>query len=393
MWPCFRRTDVAKTRRLCSAEQAFGNRHRYIVSRPALAKPARQGHCQGAGGIAGVDGERAMLRRPLGNGGPKVSALGIGAMSFAGFYGAASEETCHAVLDMALDYGVDHIDTANVYGMGKSEEIIGRYLARYSDRGQIPFRIATKASISRDPDTGKPSFDNSAKHLETELDRSLKRLGLEKVDLFYVHRRDPRHEIEEVTEVLAGLVAKGKIGAFGYSEIAPSSLRRAAAVHPVAAVQSEYSLQTRLPELGMVQACEALGTALVAFSPVGRGLLSDTPPTPERVDAAWFLKSNPRFTGGNLDRNIAASQPLRALAAEAGYPTATLAIAWVLSQSMSVHAIPGTRSTVHLQDLMRGASMMLDDDLKAEIERRVPPGWAHGARYAPEQSVGPEVYC
>ena len=334
-----------------------------------------------------------MLRRPLGQGGPQVSALGIGAMSFAGFYGAVSEADSHAVLDAALDSGVDHIDTANVYGMGKSEEIIGRYLKRYTTRGQIPFRIATKASISRDPDTGERCFDNSAAHLEAELDKSLKRLGLEQVDLFYVHRRDPRLEIEEVTETLAGLIAKGKIAAFGYSEIAPTSLRRAAAVHPVAAVQSEYSLQTRQPEMGVIDTCEALGTAMVAFSPVGRGLLSDRPPTRERVSKAPFLKVNPRFTGENLARNVAASQPLRDLAAEAGYPTATLAIAWVLAQNPMIHAIPGTRSTGHLQDLVRGASMMLGDDLRAEIARRLPVGWAHGARYSDDQRIGPEDYC
>ncbi|WP_323772098.1 aldo/keto reductase [Antarctobacter sp.] len=334
-----------------------------------------------------------MLRRALGKGGPEVSALGIGAMSFAGFYGAVSVEGSHAVLDAALDAGVDHIDTANVYGMGKSEEIIGGFLKRYAGKGGLPFRIATKASITRDPDTGARCFDNSAAHLESELDRSLKRLGLERVDLFYVHRRDPRFEIEEVTQTLARLVQKGKIGAFGFSEIAPSSLRRAAAVHPVAAVQSEYSLQTRQPEMGLIQACEELGTALVAFSPVGRGLLSDTPPTPERVEAAAFLKVNPRFTGYNLERNIEASQPLRDLAAEAGYPTATLAIAWVLSQGRTMHAIPGTRSPGHLHELVRGACMMLGDDLKGVIEARLPVGWAHGARYSPDQSIGPEDYC
>lgn len=334
-----------------------------------------------------------MLRRALGQGGPEVAALGIGAMSFAGFYGAVSEAGSHVVLDAALDAGVTHIDTANVYGMGTSEEVIGAYLKRYTGKGGNPFTIATKAAISRDPDSGDRCFDNSAAHLEGELDRSLKRLGLERVDLFYVHRRDPRFEIEEVTQTLARLIQKGKIGAFGYSEIAPTSLRRAAAVHPVAAVQSEYSLQTRLPELGLIRACEDLGTALVAFSPVGRGMLSDTPPTPERIAQAPFLKVNPRFTGGNLERNIEASQPLRELAAEAGYPTATLAIAWVLSQGRTLHAIPGTRSPGHLHELVRGACMMLGDDLKGEIEARMPVGWAHGARYAPDQSIGPEDYC
>ena len=332
-------------------------------------------------------------RRELGRGGPEVSAIGLGAMSFSGIYGNASETECHDVLDACLELGVDHIDTANVYGNGRSEEIIGKYMSRYRNAGDVPFRIATKASIWRNSETGERGFNNSAGHLEDELDKSLKRLRLERVDLFYVHRRDPSLEIEEVTETLGRMVAKGKIRSFGYSEIAPTSLARAAAVHPVAAVQSEYSLQSRQPELGVVQACAALGTSLVAFSPVGRGLLTDTPPTTDRVNASVFLSTTPRFTGGNLDRNIAASQPLRELAAQAGVPTASLAIAWVLAQGPQLHAIPGTRSVDHLRELARGADMTLEDDLKEEIDRQLPPGWTHGARYSMDQSIGPEHYC
>ena len=235
--------------------------------------------------------------------------------------------------------------------------------------------------------------NNDPAHLEAELDQSLVRLGVERVDLFYVHRREPAREIEEVTEGLARLVAKGKIGGFGLSEVAPTTLARAAAVHPVGAVQSEYSLQTRLPELGLMQACERLGAALVAFSPVGRGLLSDTPPTPERCAASVFLRENPRFTADTLPRNIAASEPLRDLAREAGTSTAALAIAWVLSRSPGVLAIPGTRSRAHLAELVAGAEMTLTPDLAAEIDRRMPPGWTHGARYSESQARTPESYA
>ena len=332
-------------------------------------------------------------RRELGRGGPEVSAVGLGAMSFAGIYGGASETDCHAVLDACVELGVDHIDTANVYGNGRSEEIIGKYLDRYRNRGGIPFRIATKASIRRNPETGERGFDNSAGHLEDELDKSLKRLKIDRVDLFYIHRRDPRLEIEEVTGTLARMIEKGKIAAFGYSEIAPTSLARAAAIHQVAAVQSEYSLQTRQPELGVVQACEAHGSALVAFSPVGRGLLTDAPPTTERVNASGFLSRTPRFTGDNFGRNIEASQRLRELAAQAGVPTASLAIAWVIAQGAHLHAIPGTRSVPHLRELVLGAEMTLEGDLKAEIAKRLPPGWTHGGRYSMDQSIGPEHYC
>ena len=334
-----------------------------------------------------------MERRRVGRGGPEVFPLGIGAMSFASVYGEVTEEQCHAILDTALETGIDHIDTANVYGMGLSEEVIGRFLRRYRGKGGQPFHIATKAGICSDANAGERWFDNSLEHMEAQLDQSLIRLGLEQVDLFYVHRRDMRFEIEEVTESLASLVRKGKIAGFGFSEIAPSSLRRAAAVHHVAAVQSEYSLQTRLPELGMVQACEQLGTLFVAFSPVGRGLLTDDPPTPDRVSRSSFFKMNPRFAGENLSRNLVASQPLRDIGRKIGQPAAAVAIAWLLSRGPAVLPIPGTRSTSHLRELLAGCELVLSDELLEEIETRLPPGWTHGARYSSAQSIGPEQYC
>ena len=331
-----------------------------------------------------------MKTRKLGPDGPEISVLGIGAMSFAGIYGNATEEQSHAILDAAIDAGVTHIDTSNVYGMGRSEEIIGSFLAKRG--GKLPFALATKAGISRNPETGR-NFDNSPAHIEAELDKSLKRLGVERVELFYLHRLDPEMPIEEVTGTYARLVEKGKIGHIGLSEIAPTTLARAHAIHHIAAVQSEYSLQTRAPELGLVQACERLGTSLVAFCPVGRGLLTDNPPTPERIEASAFLKSNPRFSGSNLERNLAASQPLRDLAAEAGCSTAALAISWVLAQSPRTLVIPGTRDAAHFAELVEGANLDLSADMKAEIERRLPVGWCHGDRYSGTQWIGPEKYC
>lgn len=331
-----------------------------------------------------------MRQIPLGPGGPLVSVLGVGAMSFADFYGATTEENSFAILDAAVEAGVTHVDTANVYGMGRSEETIGKWLKARG--GRPPFTIATKASITRTPE-GERVFSNDPAHLEAELDKSLSRLGVERVDLFYIHRRDPRFEIEDVTETLAGLIAKGKIASFGFSEIAPASLRRAAAVHPVAAVQSEYSLQTRLPELGLIQACEDLGTTFVAFSPVGRGLLTDRPPSADKVATVGFMRTNPRFSGANLARNVGASEPLRMLGRECGHSAAALAVAWSIAQGKTNLSIPGTRSVAHFAELVDGATMTLSDDLKAEIERRLPAGWCHGGRYSEEQQVGPEQYC
>ena len=191
---------------------------------------------------------------------------------------------------------------------------------------------------------------------------------------------------------LAGLVRAGKTRAIGFSEIAPSSLRRAAAVHPVAAVQSEYSLSTRAPELGLVQACAALGTALVAFSPVGRALLTDAPPTPERIAASDFLRVNPRFVAPNLGANLAATDRFRALAAEMGTSAAALAIAWLLTRGPGVIPIPGTRSPAHLRELAAGTELALSAEDLARIDEILPAGFAHGDRYTPGQWVGPERY-
>jgi len=333
-----------------------------------------------------------MLKRQLGPGGPAVSAVGIGAMSFAGFYGKTDEAASHAVLAAALDLGIDHLDTANVYGRGVSETVIGSFLQKQGKAKDGRFRIATKAGIRRDPETGARGFDNSKAHLEAELDASLKRLGVEAVDLFYVHRRDRRFEIEAVAETLAGFVAAGKIHAFGFSEIAPASLRRAALEHPVAAVQSEYSLQTRAPELGLVQSCERLGTALVAFSPVGRGLLTDRPPTAETIADSNFLQGNPRFMAPNYAANLSITDSYRRLAAELGTSAAALSIAWLLHRSPSVVAIPGTRSVAHLKEVAAGATLKLTEADLARIEEVLPVGWAHGDRYSDAQWVGPERY-
>ncbi len=333
-----------------------------------------------------------MKTRTLGKNGPQVHPLGIGAMSFSNFYGPTNETESHAILDAARRAGVNHIDTSNVYGMGTSETFIGTYLAAHP-QARDHFTIATKGGITRNPDGPGNIFNNSAQHLEAELEGSLKRLGVEAVDLYYVHRRDPALPIEDVTETMAALVKAGKTKAIGFSEIAPSSLRRAHAVHPVAAVQSEYSLSTRAPELGLVQTCAALGTALVAFSPVGRSLLTDRPHSLEAVQKLPFLASNPRFTEPNYSANIAAVNALQSLAKEMRISTAGLAIAWLLAQGDHVIPIPGTRSLTHFSQLLEGANRRLTAAELEEIEKILPVGWAHGDRYAAAQWNGPEKYC
>lgn len=329
-----------------------------------------------------------MKQRRIGE--AEVACLGYGAMSFAEFYGPTTEANSFAILNACLAAGVNHLDTSNVYGAGRSERAIGQYLKDHPGARER-FHIATKAGITRRD--GVRVFDNSPEHLESELDGSLSRMGLDCVDLFYVHRRDSERPIEEVTGTLARLVEKGKTKSIGFSEIAPSSLRRAHGVHPVAAVQSEYSLATRYPDLGLVQTCAELGVALVAFSPVARSLLTDHPLAPEVIPQLPFLAVNPRFMAPNHARNLEITEGFRALAAEMGLPAAGLAIAWLLARGDHVVPIPGTRSVAHFHELLAGAERELTPAEMVRIETVLPVGWAHGDRYSEDQWVGPERYC
>ena len=331
---------------------------------------------------------RALKQRKLGQTGPMISAVGYGAMSFTDFYGPVDDADSAKVLDACLDMGITHLDTSNVYGMGRSETVIGDWLRARG--GACPLTIASKVGITRDPDH---RFNNAPEHMAQELDASLSRLGVEAIDLYYVHRRDTRHEIEDVTDTLAGFVKSGKVKAIGFSEIAPSSLRRAHAVHPIAAVQSEYSLSTRSPEMGLIQTCAEIGATLVAFSPVGRALLTDRPHSREAAEGMPFLTNNPRFMEPNLSANLEHNAKFRALAADMGVPAATLAIAWVLHQGDHVTAIPGTRNINHLKELVAGGDMTLTAEDVARIEAVLPIGWAHGDRYSLAQWEGPERYC
>jgi aryl-alcohol dehydrogenase-like predicted oxidoreductase len=333
-----------------------------------------------------------MQHRSLGHNGPRVHPLGIGAMSFSNFYGPTTEAQSHAILDAAMSAGVNHIDTSNVYGMGNSETVIGTYL-KANPSAKDHFSIATKGGITRNPDGPGNIFNNSAAHLQAELEGSLKRMGVEAVDLYYLHRRDASVPIEEVTETMAALVKSGKAKSIGFSEIAPTTLRRAHAVHPVAAVQSEYSLSTRSPELGLSQTCAELGVALVAFSPVGRSFLTDTPLSYAAAQELPFLTHNPRFMQPNYDANIAAVAPFQKLAAEMRISTAGLAIAWVLAQGDHVIPIPGTRSLTHFAQLLEGAERSVTSHELAAIAEILPLGWAHGDRYSAAQWNGPERYC
>lgn len=334
-----------------------------------------------------------MLKRKLGNSDTIFSAVGIVAMSFTNFYGQTDEIASHKILTNALDYDINHIDTSNVYGMGHSETVIGNFLAKQGKQKNSLFKIATKASISKNVETGEREFNNSEPHLRNELDNSLKRLGIEYVDLFYIHRRDPNYEIEQVVETLKKFIKEGKIKTFGFSEIAPSSLDRAEKVHHVAAVQNEYSLSVRSPELGLLQMTNKNKTSLVAFSPLSRGLLTNNPPSMLKAQSLDFLKFNPRFQKKNLEYNINITKKFVEYANDLNASAASLAIAWILRQGENTIAIPGTRSVEHLKELAQGGSLTLTENQLKEIENILPVGWCHGDRYSKDQWHGPEKFC
>lgn len=329
-----------------------------------------------------------MKQRQLGAGGPPVGEVGFGAMSLAGAFGPTDEATGFRALDKALDLGVTHIDTALIYGPYLSEEIIGRYL-QHNPAARRQFSIATKGGFKVNP----RGISNEAGFLRECLEGSLKCLGVDHVDLYYIHRRDQTIPIEDVTGTLAGFVREGKIGGIGYSEISPASLMRASAVHPIRAVQSELSLWSRLPQLGMVQACERIGAAFVAFSPVARGVLSDVTLDPAAFPEGDFRRPMPRFQPQAFAYNMRSIEAFRAFARSRGWSTSALAIAWTLHQGQHIIPIPGTRTAEHLAMDAAAADIRLSTDDLAEIERILPMGWAQGNRYSDEQQKSSELYC
>ncbi|MBW4707447.1 aldo/keto reductase [Roseobacter sp. YSTF-M11] len=330
-----------------------------------------------------------MKQRQIRQDGKLVSEIGLGCWSFGGSYGPTTEKEAHRTLAAALDLGVDFLDTANVYGMGVSEKIIGSFLKGDTSR----FTIATKAAIWRDPDTGKRGFNNKADYLRDELEKSLTRLGTDHVDLYYIHRRDQEVEVEDLMETLLGLKAEGKIGGIGFSEISPATLRRAVAVGSVDAVQSEYSLWTRQPELGMIQTCAELGVAFVPFSPLGRGVFAPVPPDPATFEDGHFRKGTPRFSEPNFTYNLQKISEFKALAADLNVSPITLAVAWCLAGGPHLIPIPGTRTAGHLAECAAGSAFPMTSEIMGKIEGVLPVGWAHGDRYTHDQWVGVEGYC
>ncbi|PUB16381.1 aldo/keto reductase [Yoonia sediminilitoris] len=328
-----------------------------------------------------------MKQRKLGADGPMVGALGLGCMSFgATASGATDQATSYAAMDMAWDMGLTHFDTANVYGPHTSEQIVGQWMA---DRGHHP-SIATKAGIQRDLDH---PVNNDPAYLEVELDGSLARLGVDHVDLFYIHRREQAVPIADVAGFMGRMVEKGKIGGWGLSEVSPTTLRLAHAQTPVRAVQNEYSLWTRQPELGLIAECAQLGVAFVAFSPLARGVFGRTIIDPSDPDFGPFRAVMPRFQPDLWPRNKCRAEEFGELAAKIGTTPPALALAWLLAQGDHIIPIPGTRTAHHMSDWADADKIDMTPALVAQIETILPVGWAWGDRYADSQARTPEAYC
>ena len=317
-----------------------------------------------------------MKKRTLGPNGPEVSAIGLGCMGMSAFYGATDEPEALRTIDRALELGCNFLDTSDMYGPHTNEELLGRAIAGRRDE----VFLATKFGIRLEPgDPPRRSIDGSPAYVRQACEASLGRLKVEHIDLYYQHRVDPNTPIEETVGAMAELVAEGKIRHIGLSEASAETIRRAHAVHPITAVQTEYSLWTRDVEEEILPTLNELGIALVAYSPLGRGFLSGRFTSPEELDEGDFRRYGPRFTGENLRQNLKLAERVKELAAEKGITPGQLALAWVLHRGEHIVPIPGTKRVSYLEENLAAADVELSDEEVERIAEAVPA--AAGDRY------------
>jgi len=316
-----------------------------------------------------------------------VSEIGLGCMGMSEFYGPTDDAQSLATLERALELGVTHYDTADMYGSGHNESLLARFLTGKRDR----VTIATKFGIVRQPGEYARRVDTSPAYVAQACDASLKRLGGETIDLYYAHRVNPDIPVEETVGAMAELVKAGKVRALGLSEVSAATLRRAHAVHPIAAVQSEYSLWTRDVEAAVLPTCRELGISLVAYAPLGRGMLTGAVSSPDQFAENDFRRIAPRFAGDNFDRNLALVEQVKALAAQKGCTAGQVALAWLLAQGPEILPIPGTKRIKYLEENVGAAAVTLTDAEVKALSDALPPGVAAGDRYTAEGMRGVNV--
>ena len=322
-----------------------------------------------------------MQQHPLGKNGPLVSALGLGCMGMSYAYGPADENESLQVLRRYLELGGNFLDTAEVYGPYKNEELLGRFLREVPRQNVV---VATKFGF-RIGSGGIQGVDSSPENVRRACEASLRRLGIEAIDLFYQHRVDPNVPIEDTVGAMAELISAGKVRALGLSEAGPETLRRAAKVHPIAALQSEYSLWSRDVETnGVLAACRELGITFVPYSPLGRGFLTGAIQKLEDLDPGDWRRTNPRFGQRALQANLKLAEAVKDLAREKAATPAQLALAWVLSQGDDVVPIPGTKRVRYLEENMAALRVTLTESDRKHIAARLAQIPVVGERYAPE---------
>ncbi|HVB32833.1 MAG TPA: aldo/keto reductase [Patescibacteria group bacterium] len=323
-----------------------------------------------------------MPKRKLGSSGPEVPVLGLGCMGMSEFYGQSDEAESIATIHRAIDLGVNFLDTADIYGPGHNEQLVGGAIR--GRRNQVI--LATKFGNVRDGEGRWVGVNGRPEYLRSCCDASLRRLGVDRIDLYYQHRVDPDVPIEETVGAMADLVHAGKVGMLGLSEAAASTIRRAHKVHPIAAVQTEYSLWTRDVEPEILPTLKELGIALVAYSPLGRAFLTGRFEHPEDIPADDYRRFSPRFQGENFYKNLELVNGVRELAAELRATPAQVALAWVLARGENVIAIPGVRTHAHLEENLSAANLSIGEAEVRRLDAIFPPGVTAGERY-PEHAL------
>jgi aryl-alcohol dehydrogenase-like predicted oxidoreductase len=324
-----------------------------------------------------------LAQRSLGQSGVSVSALGLGCMGMSEFYGARDDANSIRVIHRYFELGGNFLDTADMYGVGENERLVGRAIREASqDRADII--LATKFANVRGPNGEFLGVRGDPAYVRQSCDASLQRLGLDYIDLYYQHRVDPKTPIEETVGAMAELVKQGKVRHLGLSEAAPDTIRRAARVHPIAALQTEYSLWSRDPEAEVLPTCRELGIAFVAYSPLGRGFLTGQIKSPADFAPDDYRRNAPRFQGENFQKNLDLVTRIEAIARKKNCTPSQLALAWVLAQGNDIIPIPGTKRIQYLEDNLGALNVTLTPGDLERIDAVLPPGAAAGDRYAPQ---------